>query len=152
MPNICENRMTISHPDITRLQDAVDAWNKGALLSTLIPEPDYTKVKVKSLFGRGYANRDNAWCDWRCQNWGTKWDVWGLDFTDRRKRPKHKTVLEFNFFTVSFFSAWCPPIQAYEKLTAMGFQINASYENIESGCRGTWDSETGDKCYAMEIE
>ena len=51
--------------------------------------------------------------------WGTKWDVGGDGQSDID--PEGKTL-----FT-SFDSAWSPPVNAYEKLEALGFKVTAMF-------------------------
>ena len=123
MPNWCNNTMYISHPDKKMMKKALTAWNSGKFLSTLVPEPDYTKVKVKPTFDTShitgkpkpdFVEPEQAWWDWRVQNWGTKWDI-----------------------------GWSPPTDAYTTLVEMGYSIKSYY--YEGGCAfcGIW--EDGDE-------
>jgi hypothetical protein len=146
MPNWCNNSLYISHPDKKMMKKALNAWNKGKFLSTLVPEPDYTKVKVKPTFSTNsvtgepkpeFVDPETAWWDWRLQNWGTKWDI-GWD--------SHQDKAELNgdnSMFVYFDSAWSPPTDAYATLVEMGYSIKAHY--YEGGCAfcGTW--EDGDE-------
>jgi hypothetical protein len=45
---------------------------------------------------------------------------------------------------LGFDSAWSPPIQAYEKLCAMGFRITAMYYEPGMAFAGIWDNGTDD--------
>lgn len=128
MPNWCNNTMTISHPDPAMMEKAAEAWNTGEFLQTLIPCPLELR-ETPSMCGKNtpeqarnlkkYGYRD--WYDWCLANWGTKWDI------GRRDEQENDAVLEGNCFTVSFDSAWSPPTGAYERLTEMGFGIQAYY-------------------------
>lgn len=146
MPNWCANTMTISHNDPAMMDKAVEAWNSGNFLATLVPEPDYTTTPVEKLFpeisGKGLADPASAWWDWRVKNWGTKWDI-GYDHN-----YGNKAELVNNSFTVAFDSAWSPPTGAYEKLEDLGYEIRATY--YEGGCAFVGAYENGfDECYSI---
>jgi hypothetical protein len=143
MPNWCDNNLYISHPDPKMMEKAIDAWNSGKFLATLVPEPDYNKVKVKHTFPMNMATGkekpefvepDQAWWDWRVQNWGTKWDVGYQEgeYGDKAQLDKEGAMF------VYFNSAWSPPTDAYAKLMDMGYSIKAYY--YEGGCAfcGIW--------------
>jgi hypothetical protein len=57
------------------------------------------------------------WYDWNVANWGTKWDF-NLENVER---------VDEHTLTAAFDSAWAPPIDAYVKLLALGFVIEALY-------------------------
>jgi hypothetical protein len=153
MPNWCDNNLYISHPDKKMMKKALNAWNKGKFLSTLVPEPDYTKVKVKPTFDSShitgkpqpeFVDPQQAWWDWRVQNWGTKWDI-GWDDS----RDKAELSGDHDMF-VNFQSAWSPPLDAYATLVEMGYSIRAYY--FEGGCCfcGRWEDGI-DEGYTLEF-
>ena len=153
MPNWCDNNLYISHPNKKMMKKALNAWNKGKFLSTLVPEPDYTKVKVKPTFDSShitgkpapeFVDPQQAWWDWRVQNWGTKWDI-GWDDS----RDKAELNGDHDMF-VNFQSAWSPPLDAYATLVEMGFSIRAYY--FEGGCCfcGRWE-DGEDEGYTLEF-
>jgi hypothetical protein len=74
----------------------------------------------------GYA----SWYDWNIAHWGTKWDF-ALDCVEN---PDPNTV------TASFDSAWSPPIEAYNKLMALGFEVEAFYYEPGMQFVGKWDN------------
>jgi hypothetical protein len=145
MPNWCENKLTVKHDNPEDLQKFVDAWNSGELLQTLLPCPlelrdtkagymgdseDVSRQYAKELHllkeqlnikTFGYKN----WYDWCVNEWGTKWDI------GRSSERDNDAVIEGKgkkqFVEVSFDSAWSPPVEAYHKLTDMGYQIDAYY-------------------------
>jgi hypothetical protein len=134
--------MYISHPDKKMMKKALNAWNKGKFLSTLVPEPDYTKVKVKPTFDSShitgkpnpdFVDPEQAWWDWRVQNWGTKWDIGWESYQDKAELNRN------NAMCVNFQSAWSPPLEAYATLIDMGYSIKAYY--FEGGCAfcGKWE-------------
>lgn len=163
MPNWCENEMTISHKDPAMMKKVLEAWNSGKFLGTLVPEPDYSVTPVAQTFphitaqfakteeekAAALANaptiREDAWWDWRVQNWGTKWDIgW-----DSSRDPAELDADGLSMW-VYFDSAWSPPIDAYYKLQELGYEITAYYN--ESGCCFCGKFESGiDDCYSIDI-
>ena len=145
MPNWCENSLTVSHEDATKIDVLVEAWTKGKFFGTILPEPDYTTTPVKKTFPElslQYATTDeekakvleptiseNNWWDWRVQHWGTKWEI------DTDDRGTHRFE---NHLIVSFDTAWSPPIGIFEALMEQGFSVSAMY--YEGGCCfcGSW--------------
>lgn len=163
MPNWCENEMTISHKDPAMMQKAVEAWNSGKFLGVLVPEPDYSVTPVAQTYphitaqfakteeekAAALANapkiREDAWWDWRVQNWGTKWDIGN----DSSRDPATLDDDGLSMW-VWFDSAWSPPVDAYLKLEELGFEIKAYYH--ESGCCFCGKFEDGqDECYDINI-
>ena len=155
MPNWCINTMTITHPDPAMATKALDAWNSGKFLQTLVPCPQELLDTVSGFMGNeeeqknleqkqqsnfekyGYA----TWWEYCVAEWGTKWDV-------GHNNSQDPPVLIDNGFSVPFDSAWSPPCDAYAKLKEMGYVIKAYY--YEPGCDfcGRWlDGE--DECYEV---
>jgi hypothetical protein len=67
--------------------------------------------------------------------WGTKWDI----------EPYEPVSLgEDGRLTMSFDSAWAPPINAYEKLVDMGFSIRAYYNEGGMAFAGVWEDGNDD--------
>jgi len=151
MPNWCSNVLVLSHKDPAKVKAAAEGFNEGNLLATLFPEPDYKTTAVAKAFpeiGAGYAKtdeerdkilanepeiREDAWWDWRVTNWGTKWDVGGDGYVADIS-PDGTTV------TMSFDSAWSPPIGAYEKIEAEGWAVDAYYYEPGMGFAGVWSN------------
>ena len=63
------------------------------------------------------------WYIWCVNNWGTKWDI-GSD--NNEVHGFHPTIVG-NEATMSFDSAWSPPVGLYEKLYKLGFTVDATY-------------------------
>jgi len=120
MPNWCANNVTITHDDPAKLNELRDAYKRGELMEHFLPTPKDENGEL-----------DKDWYDWRCDNWGTKWDVGGeTEFVDRRD---HNTVV------LSFDSAWAPPIMFYEFMKRKhGFDIRASYFEPGMAFCGEW--------------
>ena len=128
MPNWCNNGITLRHAD----PQMIDRVIKGqeSVLMEFIPTPQELVDTVAGFMGedkraaheaqqaaniKKYGYKD--WYDWNIANWGTKWDF-SLDNIERT---------DDNTLTASFDSAWAPPIDAYIKLCALGFEIEAMY-------------------------
>ena len=150
MPNWCDNQVTITGPNsvIDKIEKIVkEEKNGNGLLNFFHPMPkelDGTTSPSSSAdkpqpMVEGFDN----WYDWRCENWGTKWEVNEFYGVDRQG----------DTISFGFSSAWSPPIGAYEQ-----FIMNMSEKNLdvsvkayyyEGGCdfMGCWDNGD-DECYA----
>lgn len=129
MPNWCNNGITLRHADPAMIDRVVKG--KDGLLMEFLPTPQELLDTTAGSFGddekqraleaqqaenvRKYGFKD--WYDWNIANWGTKWDF-ALENVDR---PDANTV------TAAFDSAWSPPIDAYNKLMELGFEVEAMY-------------------------
>ena len=124
MPNWCDNSVTLSHPDKSKVD---------ALAASLEKED-------KEFLNHLRPNPAGEWdYGWSCSNWGTKWDASDVVVTDESA----------NQITVIFDTAWTPPTGFYDKMVDLGFDVDAKY--YESGCGfcGRYD-ESGDTCYEWE--
>ena len=106
MPNWCSNDVTLRHKDPAMIERAVKAYQEGKFLNEFIPMPQ------ELLEGTG-----DGWYGWAVSNWGTKWDVGGRN--EFIEQPDANTI------ELRFDSAWSPPIEAYNQLVEMGFEIEA---------------------------
>ena len=158
MPNWCNNDLMIQHMDRAMMEKARDGFNRvggvNGMLSALIPCPEPLRDTMAGSYGRHdqlsnyrsdllefqeklnlkYFGHKN-WYDWCIAEWGTKWDI--------GRASEHDPLVEIDdgdwpTMTLSFESAWSPPIQAYEKLEAMGFIITAQYFEPGCGFCGEW--------------
>lgn len=151
MPNWCNNGITLRHKDPAMIERVLKG--QEGLLTEFIPCPQDLTDTVAGFLGEDkraaheaqqasniakYGYKD--WYDWQVANWGTKWDF-SLECLDRQDE---------NTVVASFDSAWSPPCTAYEKLCAMGFEIEAFYYEPGMGFVGKWTgNEDGydDDCY-----
>ena len=134
MPNWCNNSITITGP----AEKILDIWSKAqatklpGLINAMVPMP--AELEDGAPHG-GAVN----WYAWRCENWGTKWDV-DLDGLELEAADGTATISGW------FDSAWSPPTSAYETFCDENpdCSITAFYE--EGGCCfvGKWDNESGD--------
>ena len=165
MPNWCNNDAVLQHMDRGMLEKARDGFNNGGMFGALIPCP---QLLLDTMAG-GYGGKDTEskykqellhfqeklnlkyfgyknWYDWCVAEWGTKWDI--------GRGHKDDPMVEIDdgdwpSLTLSFESAWSPPIGAYEKLEAMGFVITAKYFEPGVGFCGEW-FEGMDHEYSLE--
>ncbi len=132
MPNWCNNTLTLTHEDPTMILRAKEALDRGEFLNEFIPVPEDLKI-TSGFLGNGPEQEElerktaenvekygyGNWYDYCCGEWGTKWDVGGDGQSDIH--PDGKMLHTY------FDSAWSPPVNAYEKLEALGFGVNAMY-------------------------
>ena len=117
MPNWCLNKLTISHEDLSKVMEFVKAYKKGKVCEYYLPRPE---------------NED--WYSWNIANWGTKWDI-GSD--NGEVHGLNPTIVD-NEATMSFDSAWSPPLGLYKELVLRGFRIIASYFEPGMSYCGIW--------------
>lgn len=134
MPNWCTNTLTLTHDDPEMIRRAREAFRAGRLLDEFIPVPADLKDTVAGGFSdadqqadleaKSEANREKYgytnWYDFCVNEWGTKWDVggdWDGDFSDDTDHS----------LTMTFDSAWAPPVAAYAKFEELGFAVQGYY-------------------------
>lgn len=152
MPNWCNNVVILRHSDPAMLVRAQEGFKKGELLQTFIPCPDdllFTEAvhypdghelkeaqdakEAANVEKHGFRN----WYDWKVAHWSTKWDVGSEDDT---------AEIEDGMLTLSFDSAWSPPVGAYETLEDVcGFEVEAFYYEPGMAFCGTWSGGV-DEC------
>jgi hypothetical protein len=133
LPNWCNNNLTLTHEDPAMIQRAFDALERGELLQEFIPVPKELTDTISGGYGDpaaqaaleaqtksnvekfGYGN----WYDYCVSEWGTKWDIGEQGASDIH--PDGTTL------HTHFDSAWSPPINAYAKLEALGFTVDAMF-------------------------
>jgi hypothetical protein len=122
MPNWCMNNLYISHSNTDKLQEFVDAYNSGNTCEHYLPVP-------KNEDGTVFHN----WYSFCCNNWGTKWDFGKGDYSD-------PAMIDSDNVVVSFNTAWSPPIQFYEKLVELGYNVRGTYWEPDMAFCGIWDN------------
>lgn len=136
MPNWNLNILTLIHTDRNMISRAVKAAQKDALLNEFVPCPHTLSDTTEGSFGdkleqaRLDALRENnlktygysSWYDFAIVEWGTKWDISnvGSDY-------KIEKVTDGYSVTLSFDTAWSPPINFYDKLVELDFKVDAMY-------------------------
>lgn len=144
MPNWCNNVVHLRHDDGAQLERARDAFQRGELLQEFVPCPEellHTESayypdgdeRQAALAAQEAANIEQYgfrnWYDWQVANWGTKWDVGGAD-----------AEITDGVLTLSFDSAWSPPVDAYDRLQDLGFDVEAFYYEPGMAFCGSWIS------------
>lgn len=143
MPNWCNNSVTITHSDTTKMQALVAAVNEGKFCDHVIPTPQDLTDTVSGSVPEGperdaheaqmkrnlelYGAKD--WYDYQVSNWGTKWDV----------QPYDTVELEDNVLSFGFDSAWSPPTGVYTMLVEQGFTVKAFYYEPGMCFAGVWE-------------
>ena len=157
MPNWCDNQITITGPNsvIDQIEKIVkEEKDTDGLLNFFHPMPkhleDTTSPSSSADKPQPMVEGFDCWYDWRCENWGTKWEVCEFYGVDRQHL---NDSLDESTISFGFSSAWSPPINAYQT-----FIMNMSEKNLdvsvkayyyEGGCdfMGCWDNGD-DECYA----
>lgn len=132
MPNWCDNRMTLSHEDKSKI-DALEAE---------LSKKNDKGGSMAQPFQFLCPNPTGEWdYEWSCTNWGTKWDA---DIIDWDRTGDTEITLYCN-------TAWSPPIALYEYLTEEGWVVEAIYHESGMGYAGMYTSESGDDYYEYDV-
>ena len=131
MPNWCNNNLTLTHSDPAMIRRATHAAQDGRLFQEFVPCPDALMNTTAGSYGdvekqsqleileeanlHAYGARN--WYDWCVANWGTKWDISDPHIADQTA----------DHVSLSFDTAWAPPVAVYRQLEALGFEIDATY-------------------------
>ena len=126
----------------------------NTVFGSFIPEPDWSKVPLtentlkeyswdkpkgevgelpvlkdkgfgKGLYFESTDINDDRWYNWRCANWGTKWDAYSLEI-DECDMP--------NGFEVTFETAWSPPEEVHSVISEQFDDLSMSWFYDEPGC------------------
>lgn len=157
MPNWCNNTITLTHTDSSMIDRARTALHTGSLLNEFIPVPKELRDTIAGCAGEkeSYAQRlltfqeslnmeffgYKNWYDFCTAEWGIKWDI-GLDQGQIITDKEH--TIQFTACT-----PWGPPTAAYQKLSDLGFEIEATYYEPGMGFCGYWDN-CSDEFYELE--
>lgn len=151
MPNWCNNNVTISHTDRSKVEALAEAVREGNFCKFVIPVPKELTDTVAGHMGEDYAQELNQfkmelnlkyfgakdWYDFCVNRWGTKWDVDAYD-------PEDVTVDQYNSISFGFDSAWAPPVGVYEQLVEDGFAVEAMYYEPGMAFCGIWQDGCDD--------
>lgn len=126
MPNWCNNVLTLTHEDPKLIERARVAAKSNTLFNEFLPMP----TEFQESIG-GY--------DWALSNWGTKWDA---DVT-------YVSDADLTGVEIHFDTAWSPPIEFYQHLESIGFEVTGRY--FEPGCAFIGEYSGGaDSCYKLD--
>ena len=139
MANWCENDLEVSGPKEDVLKFKKQAQGSPHLLSQFVPIPTNVYrgsigVKEEEKYG------NNTWYNWCLNNWGTKWDVDSKLIADSVR----KLIYVFD-------SAWSPPVEWLQKVTAAypRLYFKLKYSEPGDGYKGQATAHRGkleDKC------
>lgn len=110
------------------LLDTVSGWHADTEDQRLLEAKQQANVKKY-----GYP----TWYEWSIDNWGTKWDVGGD--ADQVARLSSRAM------SISFDSAWSPPLGAYMSLQEQGFKVRAYYNETGMGFVGCWAADRDER-------
>lgn len=143
MPNWCSNFVEISHESAEQIDRVQKAFAEHRLCDEFLPVPE----DLKNAVADGSANESlvekygySSWYDFCVNLWGTKWDVGSEDGIGRDGDT---------YLTLSFDSAWSPPIGLYEELESLGYTVRAYYYEPGMNYAGVF-SDGYDDCYNLE--
>ena len=129
MPNHCYQQVHIRGPReiVKEIYEHLELANP-MFCQLIKPMPFNTFVKPR--VSRKSCSTP-AWFDWRCDNWGTKWDVCNVEimdegFTDLGNRLEDDCEAEFAF---NCWTAWAPPIPVWSHLVELGIKVDADYQD-----------------------
>jgi hypothetical protein len=133
MPNWCNNNLILEHDDPAMIQRAHEALERGELLQEFIPVPQELKETISGAYGDPVEQAK-------------------LEAQTRANVAKYGcsdvhpggTMLH-----ASFDSAWSPPVNAYQKLEALGFRVEAMF--YEGGMAFAGSYEDGN-CEDFSLE
>ena len=171
MPNWCCNNLNVSGDEI-QLREFVEKStinieeNDEFSFNGTYPMPNTLNItsgthlsfieKIKRYINiKLYKHKD--WYDWRCANWGTKWDAC----------EPHIDNNDINFFSVSFDTAWSPPIDWIDNIMedfpdlcfeleydepgmCFGGLLQAQYEVTWEDAN--WETDSASECCEGEVE
>jgi hypothetical protein len=114
MPNYVHHHLTITGPEADRERFLTECFSQDDDNKTnfdfdeLISEPEHIKADdsppiIRVI--RGTRHELPAWLDWRCENWGTKWNACDTDV-----RREGETIW------LSFDTAWAPPTPIFSEV------------------------------------
>lgn len=75
----------------------------------------------------GVKSKD--WYNWDCENWGTKWDLYGDEIDEEELDGAIENDMQLD---LCVSTAWAPPIPVLEKMAELGVEFDWHCE--EGGC------------------
>jgi len=156
MPNWCNNVIELTHSNPTMVTRAVRALERGELLQEFIPCPKELTDTMSGSFGDDAKQAEleakqaenvqkfgyPTWYEFCISEWGTKWDVSEAHISDQTDIS----------VSASFDTAWGPPLEAMEKLSELGFEVELYYYEPGMDFCGKYTSEYGDRSYKCSEE
>ena len=138
MPNHCENDLIITGDAaaVTAVLEKVDGGvdERGNRIYL-----DFEKViPMPSEYSSG-----DGWYDWRCANWGTKWNsYWYGEKLEKKIKKGNQIKLKV---TLTFSTAWSPPTPVIEALITQfpACEFDLKYYECGGGFKGHFKGKNG---------
>ena len=150
MPNWCLNSATFtaSKEDFQKFRSLMSS---GLSFEKISPTPEElmghsVPIQDKELaqtFLQKYGETD--WYNWRVKNWGTKWDLDAAEFLGCNPNWKELTDGSTEV-TVSFDTAWAPPLEALKTLTTLFPSMMIDLKYFEGGMAFAGEAQFEDGC------
>lgn len=139
MPNWCENSISLTHADTTKVSELEDVLRNCPTEDDIIA--GHAQIQQTKFFEH-YLPRpsdisENDVCDWNEKIWGTEWEPQIISFTKTNQ----------NTINVSIDTPWTPPIGFYKCLVEREWTIEALYHEPGYAFCGRFTNELGDECY-----
>lgn len=95
------------------------------------------------------AGNSYEWCN---ENWGTKWDVAEVEIAEEGvERLDGEGSERIAWFSFRCWTAWAPPIPVWDRLHALGIEVEAEYQDEGGMFEGDYQDGV-DKCWDPEAE
>ena len=138
MPNHCYQSVYLRGP-LALMQELHNHLSNEdpSFCSVVLPMPIVTWIIPPH--GEG-SYTTPAWYEWRCSNWGTKWDVCEVaSLSDIEVADGDDDGLFAKaWFSFECWTAWAPPIPVWEKLHSLRVDVEADYEDEGGEFKGQW--------------
>ena len=135
MPNHCDQQVRLRGPR-NLIKEIYEHLKKAEPMFCQLIKPMpfemFVKPRVKRLIEPLKAQTSvPAWYDWRSENWGTKWEVCGVQFTEKKLTDlgdplEDDCEAEFGFHC---WTAWGPPLPVWNALVDLGISVTANYQD-----------------------
>ena len=127
MPNHCDQQVHLRGPR-ELIKEIYDHLKLTDPMFCQLIKPMPFEMFVKPRVSKTAAP---AWYDWRCENWGTKWDVCNVQFTEAELTVigdvyEDGCEAEFGFHC---WTAWGPPLPVWNALVDLGISVDADYQD-----------------------
>jgi len=154
MPNWCNNNLSVSGDKSQieaflkksrTLPDGYQAWfeRQNKEFKSELPSsiPNTFSFSGTVPMPKEILEKDGAWYNWCRTNWGTKWDIGPAT----KESPEPQIDFTDGMLAMSFDTAWGPPLEWLEAVSALYPELNfqIDYEELGMCFRGCAIAENG---------